>query len=195
MRLSQREWAAMNTGLRRWFQRRLEWPLFRRLGAEAACRGRDVVEMGCGSGYGAWLVSATAPRSYTGFDLMPEQIRLAVARRLPEARFLVADATRLAPLPDASADVVLVFGILHHIPGWRKAVAEAGRVLRAGGRIFVEEPDAFLLSLWDRTLRWGHPRTGFSLRALRRTLDAGGFRLERRLEFPGAFGVYGAERR
>jgi hypothetical protein len=26
MRLSQREWAAMNTGLRRWFQRRLEIP-------------------------------------------------------------------------------------------------------------------------------------------------------------------------
>lgn len=75
----------MNTGLRRASQRRLEWPLFHRLGAEEACRGRDVVEMGCGSGYGARLVSGAAPRRYTGFDLMPEQIALAQGRGLAAA--------------------------------------------------------------------------------------------------------------
>jgi SAM-dependent methyltransferase len=185
----------MNTGLRRDSQRRLEWPLFRRLGAEEACRGRDVVEMGCGSGYGARLVSGAAPRSYAGFDLMPEQIALAQGRGLAAARFLVADATRVAALGEACADVVLIFGILHHIPGWPRALAEAARLLRPGGRLFVEEPDAPLLALWDRALNWGHPVTGFSLRGLCQALDGASFRLERSLEIPGAFGVYRALRR
>ena len=56
----------------------------------------------------------------------------------------------------------------------------------------VEEPDAPLLALWDRLLRWGHPVTRFSLRGLRDALNSNGLRLERSVEIPGALGVYRA---
>jgi SAM-dependent methyltransferase len=44
------------------------------------------------------------------------------------------DAAAL-PFADASFDVVLSFAMLHHVGNWRRAVAEAIRVLRPGGRL------------------------------------------------------------
>ena len=45
-----------------------------------------------------------------------------------------ADASQL-PFPDESFDAVVSFIMLHHVIAWEKAVAEAVRVLRAGGRL------------------------------------------------------------
>jgi ubiquinone/menaquinone biosynthesis C-methylase UbiE len=75
----------------------------------------DILEIGCGSGYGAVLLSELRPKSYVGIDLMPEQIALAHQRRLPNAEFMVQDAAQL-PFADESKDVVVIFGVLHHIP-------------------------------------------------------------------------------
>jgi len=111
--------------------------------------------------------------------LMPEQIAIAERLGLPNARFLSADATRVAALGDTCADFVVIFGILHHVEAWPQAVAECRRLLRPGGILLVEEPDASLLRGWDRVFRWDHPRQGFSLAGLERELDAGGLTLER----------------
>jgi len=90
MRLSDAEFRAMNGGLRRFLHRRVEFPALVRLGlAEGA--GRDVLELGCGNGFGAELIARLRPRSYTGIDVMPEQIALAERRRLAGARFRVGD--------------------------------------------------------------------------------------------------------
>lgn len=193
MRLSAAEFNAMNSRARRVVQRCVEWPLFKRLGLKE-CGGRDVVEIGCGSGYGGWLISSLGPRSYVGLDVMPEQIAIAERLGLPNARFLSADATRVAALGDTCADFVVIFGILHHVEAWPQAVAECRRLLRPGGILLVEEPDASLLRGWDRVFRWDHPRQGFSLAGLERELDAGGLTLERRLALPGAFGIYRARK-
>jgi SAM-dependent methyltransferase len=189
MRLSEAEFKAMNGGTRRLLQRCVEWPVFKQMGL-TDCRGKDVVEIGCGSGYGAWLISSLGPRSYVGFDVMPEQIAVAERRSLPNARFFVGDAARITALDDACADFVVIFGILHHVEAWPQAVAECRRLLRPGGVLLVEEPDAGLLRGWDRVFRWDHPREGFSLAGLERELSSGGLELRRRLKLPGVFGVY-----
>ena len=31
------------------------------------------------------------------------------------------------------------FGIIHHVPQWRRALAEVARVLKPGGRFYAEE--------------------------------------------------------
>ena len=130
MRLSDREFRAMNNPVRRFFQRRIEFPTFRRMGLEAG--GKDVLEIGCGSGYGAVLLSRQKPRSYVGIDLMPEQIELARRVELADAAFETMDATDLSVFADSSKDLVVIFGILHHIPRWSQVVQECRRVLRAG---------------------------------------------------------------
>ena len=50
MKLSKREFDAMNNPVRRFFQRHLEMRLFRQLGLQGA--GRAILEIGCGSGHG-----------------------------------------------------------------------------------------------------------------------------------------------
>jgi ubiquinone/menaquinone biosynthesis C-methylase UbiE len=80
MRLSDREFKAMNSGSRRLVQRTVEFPTFKRFGVPV--RGKDVLEIGCGTGYGARFLLGMKPKSYVGIDLMPEQISLAQQRHL-----------------------------------------------------------------------------------------------------------------
>ncbi|MFC1974893.1 class I SAM-dependent methyltransferase [Chloroflexota bacterium] len=196
MRLSDTEFKAMNNPVRRFCQRNLEFPAFKRMGLTE--ENRDILEIGCGSGYGAVLLSELNPKSYAGIDVMPEQIELALAvaqqHRLSNYEFLVGDATDLSCFPDQSKDVVVIFGILHHIPQWREAVRECYRVLRKGGRLFVEEPDGGAITKWDRVFQWGHPQEAlFSLRDLEQNMVAGGFTILKRWRGL-AFGVYAAQK-
>ncbi len=50
----------------------------------------------------------------------------------------MADATHLEA-EDSTYDAAFDFGIVHHIPDWRKALGEIWRVLKPGGRFFAEE--------------------------------------------------------
>jgi SAM-dependent methyltransferase len=120
---------------------------------------------------------------------MPEQVALAQRRGLDGARFFVGDASAI-DLPDRCADVVVIFGILHHVEKWREAVRECRRLMRPNAVLVVEEPDAALLRGWDQVFRWDHPGAGFSLRCLEEEMIAGGFKLERRVKLPGVFGAY-----
>ena len=116
------------------------WGLFElpesELGLLGDVRGRDVVELACGTAYvSAWLHRAGARP--VAVDLSGEQ--LATARRLqdgggPRFPLLQADAERL-PLTDACADLVVSE---HGAAAWcdpGRWLPEAARVLRPGGRL------------------------------------------------------------
>jgi len=75
------------------------------------------------------------------FDLNPQMIALArrrLASRGERVRLWVGDATCIVA-EDATYDAVVDFGIIHHIPEWRAALAETFRVLKPGGRLWAEE--------------------------------------------------------
>lgn len=155
MQLSEKEYRAMNHPVRRGFQRWLEYPVFSLLGLRG--QGRDILEIGCGNGYGAKLLARLKPKSYVGIDVMPEMVSLARKQSgLANAEFFVQDAADLSRFADESKDIVVIFGILHHVPAWRKVLQECQRVLRPGGQLFLEEPNRAAILLWDRFLHWGH---------------------------------------
>ena len=101
-------------------------------------RGKDVVEIGVGLGTD-FIQFARAGAVLSGIDLTPASIELA-RRRLAledlDAELRVADAENL-PFSDESFDFAYSWGVLHHTPDTFRAVREAIRVTRAGGRVCV----------------------------------------------------------
>lgn len=140
MKLSNLEFALMNNRVRARIQRALETPLL--IGPHGALRGKRVLEVGCGRGVGVEiLLQEMDAAEVVGFDLDPKMIALAcqrVARLGERARVYVGDAEHIAE-PDASFDVIVEYGILHHIPNWRGALAEIARVLKPGGVFYFED--------------------------------------------------------
>ena len=98
-------------------------------------RGKDVLDIGCGGGV---LVRDLAVRgARDGIEITEEQLAPAVARDgASGARYLVGRAQEL-PLIDASVDVAVFMRTLHRVSmaDLAQAFAEAGRVLRPGGRV------------------------------------------------------------
>ena len=175
MKLSDIEFRAMDSWWRRWGQEHFEFPLFQRLGLDL--KNKDVLELGCGNGYGASLINKQSPRSYIGLDVMEEQIEKA-RQRYPQFTFFVQDATDLSQFADASKDVVIIFGVLHHIPEWRKVIDEIRRVLEPNGSLFVEEPRGMDIKLFDFFFRWGHPESDFGLNRMIDYLQSHGFSIQ-----------------
>jgi ubiquinone/menaquinone biosynthesis C-methylase UbiE len=175
MKLSTPEFRAMQSMPRKWGQRWFEMPIFRRMGLNL--KGRDVLEIGCGSGYGAHLLNQLGPKSYLGLDVMTEQLDLA-KRNYPQFQFITQDAEDLSQFQNESKDVVVIFGVLHHIPNWRRTIDEIQRVLKQGGSLFLEEPRGVDLKFFDFLFRWGHPQTDFGLKALEAHLASRGLLIQ-----------------
>jgi ubiquinone/menaquinone biosynthesis C-methylase UbiE len=95
---------------------------------------QNFLEVGCGSGAVSQHVAKKYRLNVTGVDVDPKQIRLAQASidDVPNVHFLEADATNL-PFPDNDFDVVLSFGVMHHISNWLDALREIKRVLTPKG--------------------------------------------------------------
>lgn len=140
------EYWAMNNPLRSFCQRHYEAPRLKRLS-----KGRPdrVLEIGCGQGEGVRIIyDLFGPQSYVGIDLDPRMIRRARRRAgaLPNATFVEGDVSNLE-FPDGSFDLVMDFGIVHHVPNWRDALAEVHRTLMAGGEFLFED---LSLETWER---------------------------------------------
>ncbi len=102
-------------------------------------RGDRVVDIGCGPGVAA-REAARLGAAVTGVD--PAAPMLGLARRLTRRRSSIAwiegTAERL-PLDDDSATVLWALSTVHHWHDIDRALAEAGRVLVAGGRLLAIE--------------------------------------------------------
>ncbi len=96
-------------------------------------RGREVLEVGCGTGLVLRRLAPIASRA-VGVDLSPGMLARARARGLDVVE---GSATEL-PFPDASFDVAVSFKVLAHVPDLARALAEMARVVRPGGVIVAE---------------------------------------------------------
>jgi ArsR family transcriptional regulator len=103
------------------------------------CRVGDLLDIGTGTGRMIKLCAADADRAI-GVDLSREMLAVARANlEGPDFRHCTlrrAPAENL-PFADASFDVVLSHMVLHFLPDPARAVAEAARVLRPGGRMIL----------------------------------------------------------
>ena len=116
------------------FMSRLE-----RAGAADWKRDARVVELFCGRGNGLHALSRLGFTSVEGADLSASLLQ----KYQGLARCYVADCRRL-PFPDASRDIVIIQGGLHHLPAipadLELTLTEIRRVLHPEGFVFILEP-------------------------------------------------------
>jgi len=96
--------------------------------------GTMTVEVGCGEGRVSRDLRHRGHRTL-GLDLSPTLLAAAAAAD-PGGAYVLADASAL-PLADASCDIVVAYNSLMDIADMDAAVAEAWRVLVAGGHFCV----------------------------------------------------------
>jgi len=98
-----------------------------------------IADIGSGEGTLALLLAQRAEQ-VTGIDNSEKMVEYAAgaARRsgVKNVEFKLGDLEEL-PLPDASVDVALFSQSLHHALHPQKAVHEAARILRPGGRVVI----------------------------------------------------------
>jgi SAM-dependent methyltransferase len=114
--------------------------LHRYLLAASVVRGKEVLDIACGEGYGSALLAASAAR-VTGVDISPEAVAHARAKyRAGNLEFREGSCAAM-PLPDASVDVVVSSETIEHHDQHEAMLREVRRVLRPGGVLVISSPD------------------------------------------------------
>jgi ubiquinone/menaquinone biosynthesis C-methylase UbiE len=157
--------------------------------------GERILDIGCGGGaFCREVAPLVAPRGcVVGIDIAPAAVdiakRLSTLEDWPVLTFTEADGHDL-PFADESFDAAVCISVLGFCQDPRKALAEARRVLRSGGRFLVvnSDEDTRVYNGRDRELgrriaraiadRSNDPWLGRRLAAM---LTAAGFKLEQEL--------------
>ncbi|MFR9776649.1 methyltransferase domain-containing protein [Micromonospora sp. MS34] len=107
----------------------------------ASRRDAVLVDLGCGAGL---LAPHLADKGYrhVGVDVTRSALDQAAGQGVTP---LNADAVAV-PLADRCADVVSAGELLEHVPDWRRAIAEACRLLRPGGLLVLDTLNDTLLA-------------------------------------------------
>jgi SAM-dependent methyltransferase len=99
----------------------------------------DVMDAGCGAGYGSAVLASRA-RRVTGVDSSAQAIDYARAHyAAANVDFVQADMLAL-PFDEGSFDLVCAFETIEHVADQADLLREAGRVLRADGTLLVSTP-------------------------------------------------------
>jgi SAM-dependent methyltransferase len=104
--------------------------------------GLDIVELGCGAAALARALLRRFPDSrVTGLEVDRRQHAKNLAAPQDGLQFALGAAEAI-PFPAACFDLALMLKSLHHVPvpAMAQALAEAARVLRPGGHLYVSEP-------------------------------------------------------
>ncbi len=102
------------------------------------CAGREVLEAGCGEGYGADLISRVA-RRVIALDYDDATVAH-VRAHYPRVQVIHGNLAEL-PLADASVDVVVNFQVIEHLWDQAQFVDECARVLRPSGLLMMSTPN------------------------------------------------------
>jgi ArsR family transcriptional regulator len=133
-----------------------------------------VADLGCGEGY-LTLEAAAFAKTVIGVDRSAAMIdrarALATRRRVGNVAWKVGDLEQL-PIDDATVDVALLSQALHHAEDPARALGEAARILRPGGKVLVMDlrrhDEQWVSDLGDRWL-------GFNDGELATLLEGAGF--------------------
>lgn len=161
-------------------------------------RGKRVLDIACGSGYGSYLVASAGAAFVQGVDLSQEAI--AVARRrfvLDNLQYERSDL--LDFVSDRPFDLIISFETIEHIGDYRMAIAKYRQLLAEDGLLLLSSPNRIITSPEAQSIE-DPPSNRFHIREftvpeLIAELDKGGFRVEPDQIFGQRLQFYFADRR
>lgn len=108
--------------------------------AQELVKGRVVLDIASGSGYGTKMLAKTAKKVF-GVDVDATSVQYAKENYpAKNLEYKVGDGESI-PLPDNSVDVVTTFETIEHIPDYKKFIDEVRRVLKPDGLAVVSTPN------------------------------------------------------
>jgi len=131
-------------------------------------RGKTVLDIACGSGYGAQSLLDAGARRVIGVDISPEAVEDARRRCAQGATRIVRGDLKQIPLSARAVDVVVSFETIEHVgaDGQKTLLEEVRRVLRPGGLFIVSTPNALTFPHYYRSPFHRHELTPTEFSAL-----------------------------
>lgn len=149
-----------------WELARSRYSLCARLAA-----GGDLLEVGCGTGFGLEAISPFASRC-VGVEI--DQVNAATAAaRARHCTILRGDASRL-PFADGTFDCVVALEMIYYVADQQRFLRDARRLLRPGGRVLVTLPNASRPQFSPSPFSTSYPGTG----QLRSMMEDAGFAVQ-----------------
>lgn len=141
--------------------------------ASPLAHGKSVLDAGCGTGHGSWLLRERGARAVVAVDLDPANARLIrdISRRGDRIVAAVMDVQALA-LADARFDLTVCFEVIEHLPEPKRLLGELRRTAAPDAVAIVSTPNR-RTRLRDGERPWNpdHLRE-YDLAALRAELSA-----------------------
>ncbi len=109
--------------------------------AQNHAKGMTVLDIGCGYGYGSYLLSKCA-KSVTGIDYDGDVISAATAK-YPRAnlKFFAADAAGFLSNTTEQFQLITMFETIEHVPDQSRLMRLVGRALSADGTLIISTPN------------------------------------------------------
>lgn len=101
-------------------------------------RGKRVLDIACGEGYGAAALLKSGASNLTGVDISAEACEHAAQRYGITTK--TGDAKKI-PLGDKSVDIVVSFETIEHVDQPDRFLDECVRVLAPGGKLIISTPN------------------------------------------------------
>lgn len=107
------------------------------------CRGKRVLDVGCGPGYGVCRIAPSCAE-VVGVDIDPDAITYAQRHfALENTNYRTVKSAEVEPLPfeDRSFDTVISFQVIEHVFDMNAYLSEILRILKRGGAFICATPD------------------------------------------------------
>jgi ubiquinone/menaquinone biosynthesis C-methylase UbiE len=104
------------------------------------CKGKSVIDIACGEGYGSSFLADVAS-SVIGVDIDPEAVSFAAAKyKKKNLEYRVGNCAAI-PAENESVDVLVSFETIEHHDQHDEMMREVKRVLKPGGLLIISTPD------------------------------------------------------
>jgi len=114
--------------------------------AEEFVKGKKVLDLACGEGYGSYMLAEKA-REVIGVDIDESTIKHASAKYIKDnLKFIKSSMTAIAMESEKKIDVIICFEALEHVEEHDKVMAEIKRVLKDDGIFIVSMPNKHIYS-------------------------------------------------